>query len=323
MTNHLRTISFVSALMCTLFMSCSSNDDVTDKWWELPIELDIEWVVNDLELASFFADEATGLGESTMQEASGLAPSMTNPGYLWSHNDKGNQNLLFLLSANTGQTIVRYRLNGINNRDWEDIEIGKHDNGEYFIYLAETGDNNRVYTEYKVFKFKEPVYNPQDSGRIVDLDPELLETIVFNYPEGRKHDVETLMYDPEYDDLYLVTKRSFNSIIYAIPSRDTFEEKVEAIYVGEFPFTRAVGGNVSVEGDQIVVKTYDRIFYWPRIENEPLWKSFAQTPVLVPYIPGEPQGEAICFDKDGRNLYTLSEFSNSIIPVLYLYSRTN
>jgi len=48
----------------------------------------------------------------------------------------------------------------------------------------------------------------------------------------------------------------------------------------------------------------------------------ARIPALAPYDPAEAQGEAVCFDQNG-GYYTLSEFSNSIIPELYYYKRLN
>ena len=56
--------------------------------------------------------------------------------------------------------------------------------------------------------------------------------------------------------------------------------------------------------------------------GESFVEMMARIPALAPYDPAEAQGEAVCFDQNG-GYYTLSEFSNSIIPELYYYKRLN
>lgn len=306
-----------------VLLSCNKDDGDSgeqSRWHNLE-QFNVDWRINDLEMTTIFAPSAKALGESTMIEASGLVPSISNPGYLWSHNDKGNENLLFLLDKNSGETVARYRLEGIFNRDWEDIEISRASNGINYIFLGDIGDNNRVYPNYVIHRFVEPLFKEEHRGKVIDWMPEDHQEYRYIYPEGNKHDSETLLYDPVFDDLYVVTKRDFNSLIYALPGDLDWSETQEALLVGNFLFTRAVAGNVSLDGAQILVKTYDFIMHWERDLSQPLWNTLQTKPHLAPYDPGEPQGEAICFDLDGVNYYTLSEFSNSIIPVLYKYIR--
>lgn len=306
-----------------VLQSCNKDDENTGEQgrWDKLEEFNVEWRINDLEMTSIFAPVAEALGESTMIEASGLVPSISNPGYLWSHNDKGNENLLFLLDKNSGETVARYRLEGIFNRDWEDIEISRGVDGPNYIFLGDIGDNNRVYPSYMIHRFIEPVFEESHRGNVINWTPEDHQEYRYIYPDGQKHDSETLLYDPIYDDLYVVTKRDFNSLIYALPGDLDWSETQEALFVGNFLFTRAVAGNVSLDGSQILLKTYDFIMYWERDISQPLWHTLRAQPMLAPYDPGEPQGEAICFDVDGVNYYTLSEFSNAIIPILYKYTR--
>jgi hypothetical protein len=315
------TVALLFAI-AMLLTACADDDAPAPgnpSRWDGLEDFNVEWRLNDLASSTAFAPVGEAKGESTMPEASGLAPSISNPGHLWSHNDKNNQNLLFLLDAQTGQTVARYRLEGIRNRDWEDIEIAEGLNGDNYIFLADFGDNNRVYTSYTIHKFIEPIFEEAHRGLVVDWLPEGHTPIEYVYPEGRKHDAEALLYDLFHDDLYIVTKRDFNSIIYALPGDQDWSEVGEALYVGEFRFTRAVGGNVSLKGDKVLLKTYERILYWERKGQAPLWQTLAEEPVLTPYEPVEPQGEAICFDRQGSGYFTLSEFSNSITPVLYYY----
>lgn len=306
-----------------LLQSCSKDDvqSAEEGRWHSVENFNVDWRINDLEISNIFASPSAAMGESTMVEASGLAPSISNPGFLWSHNDKGNENLLFLLDKSNGQTVARYRLEGITNRDWEDMEISGSPDGKNYIFLGDIGDNNRVYPNYVVHRFIEPVFEESHRGKVIDWTPEDHKQYRYIYPEGQKHDSETLLYDPLYDDLYVVTKRDFNSFIYALPGDLDWTQTQEALPIGNFLFTRAVAGNVSLDGSQLLLKTYEFIMYWERDLSKPLWETFQTKPQLAPYDPGEPQGEAICFDLEGKGYYTLSEYSNSIIPVLYNYSR--
>ena len=63
------------------------------------------------------------MGIVDVEEASGLAYSVKNPGMLWTHNDSGNDNELFLINAQTGELEVTYEIKGIKNKDWEDVEV--------------------------------------------------------------------------------------------------------------------------------------------------------------------------------------------------------
>lgn len=310
-------------LLAAFFMACSSDDltnDQQENFWENhePFELDYS-IPFGIESTNLFSEEVDARGESDLIEASGIVASVYNPGYLWAHEDKGNTNEIFLLDMQTGETVASYELEGIFNRDWEDIEIGPGPvEGITYIYLGETGDNDRVYNGYEIYRFEEPVFEESHRGQKNPVSSEI-ETLKFRYPNMLKHDVETLLLDPWTKDLFLVTKRSFFSIIYVLPYPQNTQSTATAIKVGEFPFTRAVGGNISFDGREMLVKTYDHVMFWQREANENMVDMFMKTPKLAPYNP-EPQGEAICFDQNA-NYYTLSEFSNSIVPVLYFYQR--
>ena len=57
---------------------------------------------------------------SAINEASGLAAGINNPNMLWTHNDSGDSARLFLLDE-YGRFQAQFKLEGISNRDWEDI----------------------------------------------------------------------------------------------------------------------------------------------------------------------------------------------------------
>ncbi|MCH7410225.1 hypothetical protein MM239_12525 [Belliella sp. DSM 111904] len=319
----MKTCSFITLLSLLSLFSCdqaSDSPDTIQDFWESHIPFELEYSTSlGLVRSNRFPETAEARGESDLIEASGIVISIENEGFLWTHEDKGNQNEIYLLNIQTGETAAIFKLDGVFNRDWEDIEIGPGpEEGANYIYLGEVGDNDRVYRDYKIYRFKEPTFVSGTSEYTISSDE--IETITFQYPGNTKHDVETLLLDPWTKDLFLVTKRDFHSIIYVLPYPQNTNEQIEAVKVGEFPFTRAVGGNISLDGNEMLIKTYDFILHWTRTGNENMVDMFTKTPQLAPYNPTEPQGEAICFDAE-KSYYTLSEFSNAIVPILYFYQR--
>src|SRR5688572_13317881 len=82
------------------------------------------------------------LTDSKLEEVSGLAASSANPGMLWTHNDSGNPAVVYLVDENL-KIRLACRLQGIKNRDWEDIAVGPGpDPAKRYVYVADIGDNN-------------------------------------------------------------------------------------------------------------------------------------------------------------------------------------
>ncbi len=320
MLSHLK---LAILFLVSLIFSCQQASELEPvvPFWEAhePFELDYQ-LPSDLVPSDKFASTAESRGESDLIEASGIVISIANPDYVWTHEDSSNDNFVFLLDRSSAETVASFKLEGIFNRDWEDIEIGPGpENGFNYLYVGEIGDNQRRYNNYKIFRFKEPVFEEDHRGKVIPITDDI-ETITFTFPDRLKHDSETLLLDPWTKDLFIVTKRDFFSIIYVLPYPQSTNEPIEATKVGEFPFTRAVGGNISLDGKEMLIKTSGHIMHWERTEVESMVDLFQKTPTIAPYNPTEPQGEAICFDEN-KGYFTISEFSNSIIPELYYYER--
>lgn len=257
-------------------------------------------------------------GTVDLTEASGLAYSRVNPGMIWVHNDSGHSNVLFLLDAETGEIVSRYTIAGTINVDWEDMEIAVDPlDSISYVYIADTGDNFERRLDYSVYKFKEPVFQSDHKGRNNSyVDPDL-KRFRFTYPDG-SHDTEAMFVDPISRDIYLTTKRDVTSFLYVIPYPQTIEEIYTIYKAGEFSFREASAGSVSHDGNSVMIKNRQDIFYWSRSEGEEMIDLLARTPLRAPYV-GEPQGEAICFD-EVNNYFTLSEQTNQLVkPFLYKY----
>jgi len=87
------------------------------------------------------------------------------------------------------------------------------------------------------------------------------------------------------------------------------------------PFTYFVGGDISADGSEILMKTYQKIYYWKRKSGSTVEQALSNKPQEIPYNP-EPQGEAICWSWDNKSFYTLSEESPfKIVPVFYRFDK--
>jgi hypothetical protein len=261
-------------------------------------------------------------GTVGLGEASGLAYSHKNAGKLWSHQDSGNTNMLFLLDAESGEIIARYRIEGTVNIDWEDIEISYGpEAGETYLYIGDTGDNNKRRISYTIYRFKEPTYQDAHFGQTITLTDLDIAQFNFEFPDG-SHDTEGLLVDPLTMDIFLATKRDVVSVLFVLPFPQKAEGRNIAIKAGEFGFRETSAATSNLTGDKVLIKNRQEIFYWEREDNETMVQMLSKTPIKAPYV-GEPQGEAICFDPD-NNYFTVSEELNSATrPDLYKYLKIN
>lgn len=261
--------------------------------------------------------EAKALGELTderLEEVSGLAASKSNPGYLWTHNDSGNPAEIYLVDERLKIRLL-CKLTGIKNRDWEDIAVGPGpaDNKTY-VYVADIGDNNGKHAVKYIYRFEEPLLD----GEAGEVTIRSLDRISFRLADGKK-DTEAIMVDPKTKNIYVVTKREKPVSVYEIKYPYSTDTTVTAEKVVSLPLTQIVSADISPDGNELLMKNYNNIYYW-EINGEPMQKVFQRKPQLLKYTE-EPQGEAIAFNLDGSGFYTLSETIVSEKIFLYYYER--
>lgn len=263
-----------------------------------------------------------------INEASGLVASRSNPGVLWTHNDSGGGNFIFALNE-LGQHLGIYTINGASNRDWEDIAIGKNPTtGQSEIYLAEIGDNGHNNTIKHIYIVPEPQVSPNQSPIALDLTTS--RTISFTYPNSVNYDAETFLYDQRSNNFYIITKRNTDE-----------QGSYEKIFSLDYPLTNdiivanfegnitiplddlvnygATAGDISPDGNFILIKNYQNIYMWER-KNMSIPEALAQNYIEVPYIM-EAQGEALAWRYDNNGYFTVSEEYGNTPAVLYFYSK--
>ncbi len=245
-----------------------------------------------------------------LEEASGLAASRRYPGSVWTHNDSGHSAELFLLDS-TAKTIGTVHLEETNNRDCEDMALGPGPDGTPWIFLGDIGDNNARHELKRIYCLPEPsVDQPQDVP--------VARTLYVRLPD-RRRDTEALMIDPLTRNLYLVSKRERPVTIYEIPypyNRDT----LDAVIVGTLPLIQVVAADISEDGTEILIKTYESICYWQRDSAESVASALKKPFTELAYEP-EPQGEAVAWAPDGSGYYTLGENARGKRARLYFYKR--
>ena len=241
--------------------------------------------------------------------ASGLAASRKNPGVLWTHNDYGPA-CVYAMTAE-GKHLGVYNLEGAKNRNWEDIAIGPgpEPNVDY-IYAGDIGDNYSRCKSIKVYRVPEPNVNANQAPANVTLTN--VEAIELVYPDGPR-DAETLIVDPLTKDIYIISKEQTSKVYRAAyPQATTGKTVLEE--VAKLHWGMATAGDISPDGQEIVVRGYFAASLWLRPKDGPMWKAFENSECSIPIIL-EQQGEAICFDANGAGYYTTSEHRHQ--PIYY------
>jgi hypothetical protein len=254
----------------------------------------------------------TKIDADQINEVSGIVDSRSMPGTLWVEQDGGNPAELALLGYD-GRIRGRLAIPNASNRDWEDMTIGPGPQANVnYIYIADIGDNNGQYGQYTIYRLPEPKNLTDAVGQV--------EQIKFKYPDGPR-DAETLLIDPQTRDIYVVSKREAKVHLYRLAYPQSTTEQITAELLGELPYTYVTGGAFSPDGSEIVIRTYTNVFYWSRKSGQSVADAMQLTASRdLPYRL-EPQGEAICFDRDNKGYFTLSEKANNIDPTLNYYLR--
>ena len=298
---------------------------------------------------------------TTYTEYSGL----TNPGklqnkdYLWAIED-GATNYVLAINRNTAALSGKWTVTGMSTTDVEDCTSCVVNNVPY-LFLCDTGDNGNARATFNIFRIAEPTITGSD-GTVTSYTQ-----IVCQFPGGNlpsHKDVETVLSDPDSGDLYFVTKRISPIKLYRLPFADTYSGTQTLEYVtdlnGDSTLNTlsttysanngyAVGGNISPNGSEIIIRSYSSLYIWRRNKSkETIGQCLARiydSILTHSYVGGggnssitaapkclhpgqEPQGESVSFDYEGINMYTCSEYlanegsSASAYP-LFKYVRVN
>ncbi len=253
-----------------------------------------------------------GVLEAPLVELSGLVASRSRPGVLYAHNDSGDSARFFAIE--NGVVLQTFNLDGATARDWEDLALGPCPSGTC-VYLGDIGDNGFVRTDYAIYRVPEPT--PATTTVTWERFP-------YEFPNGDKHNAETIFMNAQSGVLYLVTKENTGkSAVYRFPLPFDATKTAVLEHVAELPVpasgdNRLTGGDVNVCGTGVLLRMYNRLVEFRLPDGATNFEDiFAVAPVSVPVAP-EEQGEAVAYGIDGRTYFTASEQVASV-PVLSEY----
>ena len=263
------------------------------------------------------------IANGSLIEASGLVESRKAPGVLWIHNDSGDSARVFA-AGKDGKDLGIYSFQGTNATDWEDIAIGPGPvNGETYIYIGDMGDNLMARANIRIYRVVEPMVDINGGPKNVNLNG--VESFTLVYPDG-PHNAETLLVDPMTSDVYIVTKSAngVSPIFRAaapLSSAGTITlEAAGSLTFGAPPLNGGpltTGGDISVQGNLIGIRTYPTAFVWRRLPGMTVADALQGEPCPIP-IEAETQGEAFGFAVDGSGYFTTGEGSSQ---PLFFYAK--
>ncbi len=248
------------------------------------------------------------LKDKRITESSGIAPSRRQDGVFYTHNDSGDTARFFRFDRSG--SVTEYDVQGAQALDWEDMASASM-GGKDWIYLGDIGDNGERRKSVEVYRTEEP---RPGGGRVTRFD-----TYTIRYPDG-PHNCECLIVDPRSGDLYLVTKGEKEAIVFRVARpRGTGNYAAERLGVfhpdtGMGKYGRLVtAGDADPDGRHVVLRTYTGALEFPvKGEFKDWWKGSPQRVGM----PLDPQGEGICYSRDGRFLLTTTEGNPSAVHLI-------
>ena len=280
---------------------------------------------NGLDLAPYGAANLTGvMVDSRITESSGLAVSMIETGRFWTHNDGGNEPLIFAIGSD-GSRQGYVRLAAVENLDWEDLTAFMLD-GQSYLGIADVGDNGAVRKTLSILLIKEPE-NPR--GQSVKPDRVLSFRL-----EGGPRDIESAAFDVNDRAFYLLAKRGYPPYLYRLPWPDEDAHGLQTATrvgtVAAIPQPKPIDQKTdpkgwryrsqptamdfSSDGRRAVVLTYRHAYLFQRRDQESWAAAMARAPQLIK-LPALPQSEGIAFDPEGRILISTEKWPAPLLMI--------
>jgi len=233
-----------------------------------------------------------------LSESSGLAVSHTQPGVYWTHNDSGDDPLLYATDS-LGRDLGTFWVTGARNSDWEAIARAPCNGGDC-LYIGDTGDNSERRKTVAVYKVREPTIQPGGGRQATDSATRL----VIKYPDG-PHDTEALIVTPS-GDLLLITKGRSHGVRLFRVAASAWNEPAPALaqFIAKLPIEpsartgrRVTDAALAPDGKRVAVRTYSGLFFF-RLDGHHLVP--ADPPVVCETGALQLQGEGVDWLTDGR-----------------------
>jgi hypothetical protein len=254
------------------------------------------------------------VSDPAISESSGLAASRRFPGLVWTHNDSGDEPLLFCLDMK-GANCGVWRVAGAEAFDWEDMAAGPGAEGSGpSLYLGDIGDNIDQRTEIVVYRIPEPTAAPgPPSTAAAPATTAPAAVLRLRYPDG-PHNSEALAVHPTTGDVYIISKDAQSAKVYKakapVAGTTTNLAQIGTIRLGTGARGLEVitGADISPDGTRVALSSYAQGYELVLPSGGVFDDVWGQSPVPVALGP-RLQGESVAYRVDGRALLTSSEIS--------------
>jgi hypothetical protein len=240
------------------------------------------------------------LADPHITEASGIVASASYDNVLYTHNDSGDIARFFAIdgSCHTRATFV---LSGVQARDWEDISRGPGGT----LWLGDIGDNSATRTKgILLHRVAEP--RPTSTGTV------RIASVAFRlrYADG-PHDAEALLVHPRTGQVLIVTKGFGGGSVYTaqLPLQANAPNVLRQ--VGHVSVPEVTGGDISPDGSHVVLRNYTAAYEWT-VKGDDVAGALKGEPTRIA-LPSSPQGEAITYTRDGKDLIVTSEGVGAVV----------
>ena len=249
-----------------------------------------------------------------LNEISGLVVSRRNPGFLWVHEDSGDDAVLTALDR-TGATHATLVLDGVDPVDHEDLALGScgDGSGETCLVVGDFGDNGAVRDSVTLWRLPEPDLSMTLPGTELVGTPEQLN---YRYPEGAQ-DAEAIVLEPDGSPIVMTKRTDGDSRVYRLPAggwdATADAELVASITMGTDGglLDAVTAADLSSDGERLLIRTYTYARHYDLSEGGFDGIVEAPTRQMLPAL--EQQGEAIAWDDDERGVLTIGEQENAIV----------
>ena len=240
-----------------------------------------------------------------IEETSGI--EMYKNKYLLSHNDSGNDPVLFVFDLN-GKLVKKIRITNVKNIDWEDIAIDDEGN----VFIADIGNNANNRKAVFIYKLASEVLE----SRKTEAEVEVIQLSYADqtaYPPKEaalNYDAEALIWKD--DSLFILTKCrtvpfSGRSYVYAIPAK---KGNYHVKPGGFVQFCNSGWRSCSVTAADYDPKTktlaallYGKLCLIRNFKGNRFWEG----DITTYNLPGIKQREAICFG-EREELFMTDEY---------------
>ncbi len=253
-----------------------------------------------------------------VKELSGIAPGRLNREAYWVHGD-GSITEIYLIDSLGNRLATLPLPPNTPTADCEDIATGWLD-GKAYIFLADLGDNDNKYDTHRIYCIPEPIVPAASRPAMLPV-PMDMQTIVFAYPKNGRFNAESLLFDPIGKSFYIATKGSV-SHVFSLPANPGASAGTQTPQeVAQLPIYRATAGDISSDGQDLMIKNKQAIFYWKIPKGIPIGKMLSNSlPQQTLYSP-ETQGEAICFNAGNTGYLTSTERAHHSEQAIWFYKR--